>query len=158
MKRSLLFGTTALLLTAASSQTVIIDEDFDTYTEGSGMSVNDPANWAIWSGGADQVVSTAHALSGTQGLACISTSAANGGPGDQLLLLGDQTAGRFALTWSMYIPSGKGGYFNIQHAEDVGTPSFAAEVIFADTVVTVTANNADATGTFPYDAWFSVVV
>ena len=154
-KTVLLFFLTATL--GSNAQTVLLEESFDSYADSSGMVTNDPAHWVIWDPGEDQVVSTAFAQSGTNSLACISNAVA-GGPGDLLLLLGDKTTGIFDLGWSMYIPSGKGGYFNIQHAEDVSTPSFAAEVKFAGGTVTVTADNTDLTGTYVPDEWADILL
>jgi len=157
MKRTLLLLTSVSLITAVSAQNVLITENFDSYADGAAISVSDPVNWAIWlPGGADQVVSTAQAHSGANSMGCVSTVAA-GGPGDLLLLLGDQTVGSYILSWWMYIPTGKGGYFNIQHTEDVTTPSFAAEVIFADGgTIGGMANNVAIAGTYAQDTWFQV--
>lgn len=156
MIRTLLLPLAVISLSGTMAQTVIINENFDAYAAGTGMSVNDPAHWAIWPGGDDQYVSAAYARSGTKSLGCIATSAVNGGPGDQLLLLGNKTSGTYDLTWWMYIPDAKGGYFNVQHAEDVTAPSFAAEVIFNSGNVTGTANNVAITGTYPVATWFEV--
>ncbi len=157
MKKHVLlpFLLTAL---ATTGQTTLIDESFDAYAEGSGMVANDPDHWAVWPGGEDQAVSTAFAQSGTNSLACISTDAAAGGPGDLLLLLGDKTTGIYDLGWSMYIPAGKGGYFNMQHTEDVTTPLFALEVTFAGGTITATADNTDLTGTYASDEWFDILI
>ncbi len=157
MKKRLLLPLVLVPL-AINAQTTLLEESFDSYTEGSGMQANDPDNWAIWAPGDDQVVSTAQALSGTNSMACISTSAADGGPGDLLLLLGDQTAGVYNLGWSMLIPVDKGGYFNIQHSEDVTTPVFALEVLFAGGTVTATADNNEATGTYVPGEWMEILI
>ena len=155
-KTVLLFLLTATL--GSNAQTVLLEESFDSYAESSGMVTNDPAHWALWTGGEDQVISTAFAQSGTNSLACISTSAANGGPGDLLLLLGDKTTGIYDLSWSMLIPTDKGGYFNIQHSEDVTNASYALDVMFAGGVVTATSDNADATGTYVPGEWLDILI
>lgn len=158
MKRSVLLFFLLPTLTM-HGQTVLLEEGFDAYTEGSGMVDNDPTNWAIWPGGADQVVSTAFAQSGTNSMACISDDAANGGPGDLLLLLGDRTTGIYDLGWSMYIPADKGGYFNLQHAEDVGSSgSFGLEAAFAGGTVTATAGGSEATGTYVPGEWTDILI
>lgn len=156
MKRTVLLPLALISLTGTMAQTMLIDETFDAYAVGTAMSANDPAHWAVWPGGDDQYVSAAYARSGSNSLACISTSIVNGGPGDQLLLLGNKTTGTYDLTWWMYIPDAKGGYFNVQHAEDVTTPSFAAEVIFNGGNVSGSANNVDISGIYPVAAWFEV--
>ncbi len=148
-----------LVALSASAQTTLLEESFDTYAEGSGMVDNDPANWGLWPGGDDQVVSTAFAQSGTNSMACISNSAPNGGPGDLLLLLGDRTTGVYDLGWSMMIPADKGGYFNLQHAEAVGTAgSFGLEVVFAGGTITATAADNEQTGTYVAGEWMDILL
>lgn len=156
MKKPIL-GLTALTLVAtATAQTVLINENFDSYSVGSALATVNPAAFAIWPGGGDQAVTDSIAHSGTQSMACIASAAA-GGPGDLLLLLGDKTSGSYTLSWWMYIPSGKGGYFNVQHFEDVSSPSFAAEVIFLDGgTIDGMANNTAIAGSYAQDAWFQV--
>ncbi len=143
---------------STNAQTTLLEESFDTYIVGSGMAANDPAHWAIWDPGEDQLVSNTYVQSGLNSMACISNNAADGGPGDLLLLLGDRTTGIYDLSWSMYIPSGKGGYFNVQHTEDVTTPSFALEVTFAGGTLTATADNTDLTGTYASDEWIDILL
>ncbi|MBK7298425.1 MAG: T9SS type A sorting domain-containing protein [Flavobacteriales bacterium] len=158
MKRTLLFAFSATLLFAANAQTVIYSDDFESYAAGDMVAATNPTNWAIWAGGADQVISTAFANSGTNSIACIATAAA-GGPGDLLLRLGDKTTGSYALPWNMYVPTGKGGYFNIQHIEIPAAGSFAAEVILQDGgAISGMAAGDSITGTYPQDAWFSVAM
>lgn len=157
MKKTILpfFLFTAL---GSQAQTTLLEESFDAYTEGSGMVANDPAHWALWAPGEDQAVSTTVALSGLNSLACISNNAANGGPGDLLLLLGDKTTGIYDLGWSMYVPADKGGYFNIQHNQDVTPASFGAEVKFAGGTVTATTAGSDATGTYVPGEWMNILI
>ncbi|MFZ1332130.1 MAG: T9SS type A sorting domain-containing protein [Flavobacteriales bacterium] len=156
MKRTLLFALSATLLLATNAQTVIYSDDFESFTAGDMVAATDPVNWAIWPGGGDQVITTAFANSGANSIACIAATAA-GGPGDLLLRLGDKTTGSYTLSWNMYVPAGKGGYFNIQHIEIPAAGSFAAEVIFVDggTISGMAAGDS-ITGTFPQDTWFSV--
>ncbi|MEO8069424.1 MAG: T9SS type A sorting domain-containing protein [Flavobacteriales bacterium] len=157
MRTPLLVLSCLGLFAAANAQTVLYTENFDGFTVGADISQSNPVNWSVWPGGGDQVVSTDQANSGANSMGCISTDAAAGGPGDLLLLLGDKTTGSYALSWWMYIPAGNGGYFNIQHTEDVATPSFAAEVIFEDAgVISGMANNVAIAGTYPQGAWFQV--
>lgn len=158
MKRSVLLPLLSLSL-AANAQTTLLEENFDSYAEGSGMASNDPAHWTPWPGASDQVISTAYALSGTNSLACISTDAGNGGPGDLLLLLGDKTTGIYDLGWSMLVPADKGGYFNLQHAEDVGTNgSYGLEVLFAGGVITAVAAGDTSTDEYVPGEWVEILI
>ena len=158
MKRTLLFAFSTTLLLAANAQTVIYADDFESFTAGDLVAGTNPTNWGIWDGGADQVISTAYALSGTNSIACIATAAA-GGPGDLLLLLGDRTTGSYGLSWNMYVPAGKGGYFNVQHIETPVAGSFAAEVnLLNGGTISGMAAGDSITGTYPNDAWFTVAM
>lgn len=159
MKRTLPFVLFVGSMAPALAQTVLINENFDSYSVGAEPATVNPTAFAIWPGGNDQVVSDSLAHSGNNSMLCLSTSAANGGPGDLLLLLGDKTAGSYTLSWWMYVPAGFGGYFNLQHTEDVSTPSFGAEVIFEDAgVISGTANNTAIAGSYPQDSWFMVLL
>lgn len=156
MKKQILFAIAGCFSGLVSGQTILISENFDSYTVGEDITTIDPTNWAVWAPGEGAPISTNQAYSPSNSLGLIASAAA-GGPGDLLLLLGDKTTGSYALSWQMYVPSGKGGYFNIQHSENVAVPSFAAEVIFANGgTLDGMANNVAITGTYPQDAWFQV--
>jgi hypothetical protein len=160
MKRHILFSFLALPL-IGTAQTVIYAENFDAYTAGTMIAEADGTHWSTWTaspgGPEDAAVSAAYAMSGANSLGVISDNATDGGPTDLLLKLGDRTTGVYTLSWQMYIPADRGGYFNIQHNEDVTPASFAAEVIFlADGTLDGAANNTAPVGTYPHDEWFLV--
>ena len=132
MKKALLVSLfTAPLMLAA--QTVLYTDDFDSYTAGSMIAASNGTNWSTWGadpgGTEDAPISSAYAQSGSNSVGIISTSAANGGPADLLLKLGNKTTGIYNLTFSLYIPTGKGGYFNLQHYQDVSVVEYAIEVM-----------------------------
>ena len=118
MKRTLPLSLLVALSVPASAQ-LIISENFDSYAVGAYIGTVSPLYWNTWSGspgGADDAtVSDTQAHSGANSVGFIASGAA-GGPSDVLLLLCDKTAGYYTLSWWTYIPSGKGGYFNIQHS------------------------------------------
>ncbi len=155
--------TLPVLLLAVAAQVatgqVIVNEDFESYTAGSTIAASNPAQWSTWSGGVvaeDATISSAYASSGTQSIAVVQTVAA-GGPVDCLLLLGDSSSGSYALNWMMYIPAGKGGYFNIQHVESPPGTEFAAEFVFRlNGTVLVTADGDTTSAPYPHDQWFLV--
>lgn len=157
MERTLPLICFALAGSVATGQ-VIVNEDFESYTVGSTIAASNPAQWSTWSGGVvaeDATISNAYASSGTQSIAVIQTAAA-GGPVDCLLLLGDSANGSYTLSWKMYIPAGKGGYFNIQHLENPGV-EFAAEFVFRlNGTVLVTAAGDTASAPYPHGQWFQV--
>ena len=140
---------------ACTDPDAIICDDFEMYTLGdiSGQS----AHWTPWSGtpgaGDDAVVSDAFATSGTQSLL---VSEANGD--DMLLLLGDQTAGNYLLSWKMYVPTGATGYFNTQKFEGNPGGEFGMQVdFFADGTATLDAGAADiVTVNWTHDTWVEI--
>ena len=135
-----------------------ICEDFDSYDNTMPIGPQSLV-WSTWSGvegGAeDAFVSTAQSASGGQSLAL--DGQAGGGPQDVLLLLGDQTTGRYHIQFKMYIPAGNGGYYNMQHFEAPGT-EFASQMDFAPggTFTFDAGGAAAATGSFPEDTWFVI--
>jgi Secretion system C-terminal sorting domain len=159
MKRQLLVPLLALpLITMA--QTVLYNDDFESYTAGALIAETDTINWSTWSndpgGTEDAPISTAHAQSGVNSIAVVADTVI-GGPVDLLLKLGDRTTGIYALSFGMYIPSGMGGYFNLQHQEDAAPPQYAIDVTFlANGNVRVDAGDTLTIGTYPHDAWFTV--
>lgn len=157
MKRTLLLCSTATLLLSASAQTVLINESFEAYSVGAmPVSVN-PAVFAFWPGGTvDHVITDSLAHGGNNSMSCIATSA-GGGPADVLLKLGDETAGSYSLSWWMFVPSGFGGYFNIQHNEDAAPASYAGDFSFFDGGTVRAYGAGDSIdGSYPQDTWFQV--
>lgn len=120
--------------------------------------------WGDWDGnngtGDDIEVSDDQALSGTKSILIAEGTAIDG-----VLDLGDKTSGTWFLTYNMYIPSGKSGYFNIQNTvQPVGTQwnfhctfDNSGGFEFADASG---ANQGPGTvlgsGSYPFDQWFLV--
>ena len=161
MKRTLLLSTLALSAFASNAQ-VIFSEGFETASAGSYVALSFPLHWSTWSaspgGPEDGVVSNTYAHSGLNSAKVLQT-AAGGGPVDMLLLLGDSTQGNYLLSWYMYVPAGKGGYFNIQHFQDDPGAEYAAEFNFlTDGTVTGAANGDPVSGVYPQGEWFNVAI
>ena len=160
MKKQLLFLMAGTFSGLAFGQTVLINENFDSYVAGDLVAETIGLPWSTWSaapGGAeDTPISAEQANSGT--LSMKVTGAAAGGPTDMVLRLGDRTTGVYALTWSMFIPTGSGGYFNVQHNEVIGAGSWMLDgVTFAsDGTIEYLLGTATTAGTYPHDVWFSV--
>jgi hypothetical protein len=160
MKRLLPIILTASLPLSLCAQTIIYSEDFEGGANGDlvAQTFGDP--WSTWSNqpgsSDDSALSDEQAVSGALSLKLESGSTA-GGPGDVVLKLGDRTSGSYALNWEMYIPSGFGGYYNVQHNESIGTGSWGIEITFKpDGVIDFLSNNVISTGSFPHDTWFTV--
>lgn len=146
---------------AALGQQVLIFEDFESYNDGDLLAQTAGAPWSTWSispgSTEDTPVSNEQASSGV--LSAKVTGVPAGGPTDLMLQLGNRTSGSYALGWQMFIPSGNGGYFNIQRNENPGTGSFMLEVTFNDDGTIEYLNNGSAAaGTYAHDQWFNVLL
>ncbi|MDQ3100251.1 MAG: T9SS type A sorting domain-containing protein [Bacteroidota bacterium] len=143
-----------------NAQDILISENFDSYMAGDAVAEVAGAPWSTWSGtpgGVDDVMITSdQAYSGTNSMEFVGTAPA-GGPGDLILQLGDRTTGVYSLSWWMYIPTGSGGYFNIQHTQTPGT-QWGLDVMFlADgSIHTVADAMTDSSTTYAHDEWFQV--
>ncbi len=160
MKRSLPLLMIGILPFITNAQTVLLFEDFEGGSNGDlvAQTFGDP--WTTWSdqpGGADDApLSNEQAVSGTLSLK-LESATTSGGPQDMVLKLGDRTSGSYALNWEMYIPSGFGGYYNVQHNESIGNGSWGIEVTFKpDGVIDFLSNSVTSTGSFSHDTWFTV--
>ena len=84
-------------------------DDFDSYTAGVQLALQNPTHWTTWSGlpgsGEDAFVSDAHAYSGSNSVVVVQNN-------DLVKLLGQQTSGMWKISFQVYIPTGKAGYFN----------------------------------------------
>ncbi|HQW04495.1 MAG: T9SS type A sorting domain-containing protein [Flavobacteriales bacterium] len=161
MKRSLLFTLLGGFAGLISAQTVLVNENFDSYTEGELVAQTIGLPWSTWSvdpgSTEDTPISDEQASSGT--LSMKVSGVAAGGPTDLVLRLGDRSTGSYTLSWNMYVPSGNGGYFNIQRNEVPGTGSFMLEVTFkVDGTIEFMNNTVASDGSYPQDTWFSVAL
>lgn len=160
MKRSLPVLSGLLITSALCGQQVIISQDFEAFDPGDLLAQTAGLPWTTWSnapGGAeDTPCSNAQAYGGNMSAAFTSTSA-NGGPTDVILQLGDRTSGQYLLGWWMYIPAGKGGYYNIQKSLTAGQ-AWSIDVIFRSSGAIELSSNAaaGAATTYPQDEWFLV--
>lgn len=145
---SLCFGSFA--------QTVLFEDDMESYDVGDYLAVENPEWYTTWSNlpgsGEDAIVSDDFAHSPTKS-ALVDES---GGATDLLLLLGDKTAGQFELSWWMYIESTYAGYYNIQHFESPGI-EWAMEFYFnTDGTWDLEYGGTTYNGTYPKATWFQI--
>jgi hypothetical protein len=140
----------------------IICDDFDTYNPA--LRLGPQADWwDTWSGtegGAeDGIVSTEQAFSAPHSLK-LSSTAANGGPQDVMLLLENRTTGHYSLKWKMYVAAGKEGYYNIQNIYPIPTPAvYNLDVFFnanGSGNFQIGANPLAGSFTYPQGSWFDV--
>lgn len=144
-----------------SNPNAIICDDFDDYATGSTTGTQ-AAFWSTWSGNVggaeDGIVSDEQSASAPNSMLI-----AEGQSQDVLLLLGNQTSGLFRLSWNMYIPAGKVGYYNVQEDETpgvawnmsahFGNDASGTTAVFGEGVIA----DDGSTFTYPEDTWFEVV-
>lgn len=84
-------------------------EDFEGFAVGGQVACQDPANWTTWSqlpcSAEDASVSSNYAHSGTKSFVIVPAN-------DFVKPLGDKTSGKWWVSFWVYMPTGKGGYFN----------------------------------------------
>jgi hypothetical protein len=152
----LLIATIFLWAGSVFSQTVLYEDNLDSYPLDSYLHTVNPTWWSTWSGGVDgediQIKNT-YSLSPSQ-----SGSADKvGGQSDCLLLLGDRVSGVYQLSWWMYIETGKCGYYNMQHFESPGI-EWAYEIYFrTDGSIECLQGGNTLGGTYPHDVFFQVI-
>jgi hypothetical protein len=152
----------ALTPVLAHGQTILQQQDFDGGSNNALVAQTLGLPWTTWTnapGGAeDTPFSNEQANSGSLSMK-LSSTAAIGGPSDIVWRLGNRTSGTYGISWQMYIPSGFGGYFNLQHNEVIGQGSWALDVNFrASGVVEYSVNSSNLTGQFPHNQWFNVAM
>ncbi len=136
----------------------LFSDDMESYSVGAFLAASDlSGNWTTWSNlpGSyeDGVITDAESASPTK--SCLVD-----GITDLVLLLGDKTSGKYEVSVDYFIPSGYGGYINLQHFEDPGV-EWACQVSFGD--VDDPDNGEILAGdptaipfTFPHDTWFTI--
>ena len=129
MKKILFFLFAMLASGGLFSQIVLLNENMDSYTTSSFLAVDNPTWFTTWSNlpgsGEDAQILTNYAHSGTKS----ASADLIGGTTDCVIKLGDKTTGIYEVKWWMYVETGKGAYYNIQHFQAVGT-EWAFEIYF----------------------------
>lgn len=135
--------------------TILLLEDMEPYEVDSYLAVNNPTWFTTWSNapgtGEDALIKDTYSHSTSKSALIDKT----GGATDLILKLGDKTTGQYELTWWNYVPTGKCGYYNIQHTQAPGT-EWAMEVYYRTSGAgELLAGSSTAIAfTYPKDAWF----
>jgi len=143
-----------LLSWTAFSQAIAFFDNFESYTAGQKLA-EQSEHWTTWSGlpgsAEDGTVSDEQALSGANSVKISGTN-------DQLLVLGDKVSGKWIVTVNMYIPTGFGGYYNIQKYSSPGT-EWGTQAYFGDDGNGTVDAGGEGAGvfTFDHDTWINVV-
>ncbi len=156
MKKPLLLLSMFTAVLVSQAQTVIFEDNFDSYTIDSGVSAQSLV-WDTWDGtaGIDGLVSADFAFSGTN------SAQINGTGTDLVLPIGPYTSGKYDLKFKMLLTT-SGGYFNLLHDWTTTSTAYewACDVFFgADGTVTWTTgfvNNGSSSVAF--NEWFDVQV
>ena len=156
MKKPLLFLSVLGMSLGVSAQTVIFEDNFDSYTADMGVAEQSLV-WDTWDGsaGADGAVSTAFAFSGAN------SAKIEGQTTDLVLPIGPYSAGKYDLKFKMLLTDA-GGYFNLLHQWSATSTTYqwAVDVFFA-TDGTVTWTSGGAAGgdsSVALNEWFDVQV
>ncbi len=155
MKRSLLSMISVLMVVfAVNAQTVLFEEDFESYTVGGFLAQQATSGWTTWSnapgGTEDALISSTQANSPTKSLHIANSQ------DDIVLKLGNKTSGIYSVKFHYYIPTGNGGYFNIQHFESPGI-EWAVEVYFGNNGNgQITVNSVNENFAHINDAWIEI--
>jgi len=139
-----------------------ITEDFESYTAGGKVAEQALAQgldyWTVWSGDSgaggaeDGTVSTEQTFTGANAVMI-------DGLNDLVMKFGDKTAGKYAVDFYMYIPSGFVGYYNLLQAWAPGGTgaTWGMEIYFDPggiANVTCAATTNYTSFNYPYDTWF----
>jgi len=144
-----------MMLAVLTMQAQIIEDDFDSYNSGEKLAEQAGLPWTTWGqnpgGPEDPYVSNEQSETAPNSVKIVSGN-------DNVLLLGDPVTGRYKVSFSIYIPSGKVGYYNILQLF-AGTNSEWGTQVFFDLGgqgrIDAGAESA-ATFDFDYDTWFEV--
>lgn len=156
MKKIYLLLLAIFIAFGSFAQTVLYEDDMESYAVGDYLAESNPTWYDTWSGapgtGEDALISDAFAHSPTKSALVDET----GGATDLIMLLGNKTSGQFELSWWMYIEGNFAGYYNIQHFEAPGT-EWAMELYFnTDGTFDLQVGGATINGNYPKDTWFEV--
>ena len=157
MKKILSFFVMVAAVFALHSQTVIFEDNFDSYTAGIGLVAQNSTNWAVWENPGkvtDPLISTDQAQS-TPNSVFIT------GDNDIIFQFQNQTTGVYKLEFDYYVPSANNGaYFNIQKFATPGK-EWACEIFFRPNgtgyMLAGTTSTSHTTFTYPTNQWFHIV-
>jgi hypothetical protein len=159
MKKFLLFFAAMFLFAGlVSSQTVLYQDNFDTYAVDSYLAVNNSTWWTTWDNtpGSFEDIKMKDAFSNSPSMSGLAYTTSSTKATDCILKLGNKVSGAYELRWYMYVPTGKCGYYNVQHMQSPGT-EWAYEIYFrTDGSIELLEGGLTLGGTYPKDTWFEV--
>ena len=155
MKKIYLFFLVLILGGLSLNAQVLYSDNFDTYTSGVKVAQTIGTTWwSTWSnapGGTEDAV-----FSNTQSVSP-SNSVYVAGVNDLIFKTNDKVAGRFELSWQMFVPTSHIGYFNILHNFNGGNSDWGFQAyMYNDSVYVDAAGAASASATFTRNVWHIV--
>jgi hypothetical protein len=123
------YALAGYLLGTGSDPNVIFSDGFETYTAGQLLACQAPTLWTTWSnaacGSEDAEVSADFAYAGTRSVKVITDD-------DLIKKFGTSayTSGKYKISFYVYIPSGKAGYWNTLASFAGSSSNWALEVYF----------------------------
>lgn len=158
MKKLLLFSGILFAFFAMQAQTILIQDNFDSYTVGDKLGVVNTAfsTWSAAPGTAeDGTISNEQAASPSNSLKVA--------PGNDIILpLGNLTTGVYVIEFDYYVPStGAGAYFNVLHSFAGSSSQWALECYFRNDgtgyLMAGTALAGDLPITYPSNQFFMCI-
>ncbi len=141
----------------AVGQVTIYEDNFDSYTAGEKLTIENPENWTTWSnapgGPEDPVISTDYSFTNPNSVKITTDN-------DVVLLLGGKTVGKYNLGFKMYIPAGNLGYFNVLQDFAGSGSTWGLQVYFdLGGAGSIDGDGAGAASfVFGYDQWLNLKV
>ena len=153
----------AFVMMGVYAQNIEFEDNMESYIAGSPVYGD---HWTDWGcgGSCSVLASDTYSRSGD-----ISGYVDDGGTIDGVLDMGNKIFGTWGLRFYMYIPAGKGGYFNLQGQVPIGAGEWAVGNIYffepeagSAGVGSVDLGITDTTlwldFTYPEDEWFEVII
>ena len=148
----------ALVVSAGVAHGQLFTDDFESYAVGDGISAAAGAPWALWTAGAtdqEAFISNDVAQSGTNSLKLESASPA-GGPQDIMLIAGLGN-GSYEVTFSLFVPEGSSGYYNVQENQIQGTDWAFETILYGDGNITYAVDGAVLlASTYATNSWLTI--
>lgn len=156
MKKYYLFFIFLVSATYLSAQTNIYFTDFESYTVGNKIAQVAGAPWTTWTnspgGTEDGTVSNTQAHSPTKSVKIVTNN-------DLVLNLYDKTAGRFKVSWWMYVEPNKLGYFNMLNDFNAANSIWALQAwIYNDSIYIDGGATSAVKTTFQNGVWHKMTV
>jgi hypothetical protein len=102
-------------------------DNFDSYTAGTRLVVQNPTDWQTWTGpsgtGEDPFVTNVRAYSGSNSVVVVQNN-------DFVKTFGSVTTGKWRMSFRMFIPPARAGYFNTMAGFRPNTNNWGMQVFF----------------------------